>query len=65
MSVPKHWLLVGWHPRELIVHQQRYRPCDSNKIVDISFSAHDAFLESLSSEDDYFRGNGKFGQQEW
>jgi hypothetical protein len=36
MSVPKH--------RGLIVHQQRYRPSDSNKNVDIKFGAHEAFL---------------------
>ena len=31
MSVPKHWLLAmdELSPRELIVHQQRYRPIDS------------------------------------
>jgi len=23
MSVPKHWLLVGWYPCGLIVNQQR------------------------------------------
>ena len=32
-------------PGDLIVHQQRYRRSDSNKNVDIKFSAHDAFLE--------------------
>ena len=43
MSVPKHWLLGGWYPRVggLIVHQQRYRPSNSNKNVDIKFIAHD------------------------
>ena len=39
MSVSKHWLLGGWYPRGLIVHQQRYWPCDSNKNVDTKFSA--------------------------
>jgi hypothetical protein len=29
------WLLGGYYPRGLIVHQQRYRPSDSNKNVDI------------------------------
>jgi hypothetical protein len=38
MTVPKQYLLGG-----LIVHQQRYRPSDSNKNVDIKFSAHDFF----------------------
>ena len=33
------------YPLSLIVHQQRYRPSDRNKYVDIIFSAHDAFLE--------------------
>ena len=31
MSVPKHWLLGGCYPLGQIVHQQRYRPSDSNK----------------------------------
>jgi hypothetical protein len=29
------WLMGGYYPRGLIVHQQRYRPSDSNKNVDI------------------------------
>jgi len=29
----KQWLLSGWYPRGLIVHQQRYRPSDCNKHV--------------------------------
>ena len=33
MSVPKKILLGGWYPRGLIVHQQRYQPSDSNKII--------------------------------
>jgi hypothetical protein len=49
MSMPKHWLLGGWYPRGLIVHQQRYPPSDSNTNVDIKFSAHDTFLEGPSS----------------
>ena len=32
-------------PSGLIVHHQRYQPSDSNKIVDIEFSRHGAFLE--------------------
>jgi hypothetical protein len=32
-------------PLELTVHQQRYRHSNSNKNVDIKFSAHDTFLE--------------------
>ena len=39
MSVPKHWLLGGWYPWGLIVHQLRHRLSDSNKNVDIKFSA--------------------------
>jgi len=31
MSVPKHWLLGGWYPRGLIVHQQRYRSIMKHK----------------------------------
>jgi hypothetical protein len=38
MSVPKHRLLGGWYPRGLIIHQQKYRPSDSNKNVDFKFS---------------------------
>jgi hypothetical protein len=49
MSVLKHLLPSGWYPEGLIVHQQRYRPSDSYKYVDIKFNAHDAFLEKLSS----------------
>ena len=49
MSVPKHWLLGGWYTRGLIVHQQKYRPSDSNKNVDIKFNAHDAFLKESSN----------------
>jgi len=47
MSVLKHWPPVRcrWYNRVLIVHQQRYRPSESNKNVDIKFSAHDPFLE--------------------
>jgi hypothetical protein len=30
VSVLKHWLLGRWYPQGLIVHQQRYRPSDSN-----------------------------------
>ena len=30
MWVAKHWLLGGWYPRGLIVHQQRYWHSDSN-----------------------------------
>jgi hypothetical protein len=41
MSVPIHWLLVGWYQRGLIVHQQRKRPSDSNKNVNIKISVHD------------------------
>ena len=37
MSVPKHWLLGGWYSRGLIIHQQRYRPSDSNTRIDIKF----------------------------
>ena len=33
----------------IIVLQQRYRPSDSNKNVDIKFSVHGAFLEEPSS----------------
>ena len=33
--MPKHWLLGEGYPRCLIVHQQRYRPIDSNKNIDI------------------------------
>jgi hypothetical protein len=44
MSLPKHWLLGGWHPRGLTVHQQRNRPSDSHKNVDIKISSYDAFL---------------------
>jgi hypothetical protein len=33
MSKPKHWPPGGWYPRRLIVHQQKYRPIDSNKNV--------------------------------
>jgi len=29
MSVTRQLLKVGWYIRGLIVHQQRYRPCDS------------------------------------
>jgi len=47
MSVSKHWLLGEWYPRGLIVHQQRYRPSDSNKNVDIKFSAHDALNSNV------------------
>ena len=31
MSVSRHWILSGWYPRGLLVHQQRYRHSDSNK----------------------------------
>jgi hypothetical protein len=31
--VPKHWPLGGWYTLGLIVHQQRYRPSDSNKNI--------------------------------
>jgi hypothetical protein len=37
MSVPGHWLLGGWYPRELIVHQQSYRLSGSNANVDNKF----------------------------
>jgi hypothetical protein len=33
MSVQKHWVLGEWYPWRLIVHQQRYRPKDSNTNV--------------------------------
>jgi hypothetical protein len=42
MTVPKQYLLGG-----LIVHQQRYRPSDSNKNVDIKLSAHDFFWNNF------------------
>ena len=48
MSVEKmitgYWGVEGY-PRGHIFHQQRYRPSDSNKNVDITSSGHDAFLE--------------------
>jgi hypothetical protein len=40
MSVSKHWLMGGWNPGGLIVHQQRYWPSDSNKNVDIKYINH-------------------------
>ena len=46
--MPKHWLLGGWDLRRLIIHQQWYRPSDSNKYVYIKFSAHDAFHQVCS-----------------
>ena len=49
MLVPKHWLLGEWYPQGQMVHQQSCRPSDSNKNVDVKFSAHDAFLELPSS----------------
>ena len=35
MPVPKDWLMGGWYPGGLIVHQQWHRSSDSNKNVDI------------------------------
>jgi len=37
MSVSKHLLLGGWYTRGPQVHQQRYRPIDSNKTVYIKW----------------------------
>ncbi len=34
MSVPKHWLLCGSYPWELIVHLSWYRSSDNNKNLD-------------------------------
>ena len=44
-NVPLHGLLGGWNPSLLIVQQHRYQPSDSNKNVDIKFSAPNVFLE--------------------
>jgi hypothetical protein len=46
MSVTKHWLLSNWYPWRLIFPQQRYRPSDSNKNVDIYCSGQYEFLEN-------------------
>ena len=35
INLSRHWLLSGWYPPGLIVHQQRYSHSDSNKNVDI------------------------------
>ena len=40
MSVPKHLLLGGWYPQELIVNQLRYRLSDSYENEDIEFSTY-------------------------
>jgi hypothetical protein len=48
MPVPKHCQLGGWYPWGRIVHQQRYRPSNSNENVDIKFSVHDAFIDQPS-----------------
>ena len=37
-------LLSGWFPWELIVHQQGYRPSDSNKHVDFKFSVKYVYI---------------------
>jgi hypothetical protein len=39
-NAEKFTILGEWYPRGIIVHQKRYRPSDSNKNVDIEFSAH-------------------------
>ena len=47
MSVPKHCLLGGWYPRGIIVHQQWYRPSDSNTNVDIKLLVYSCFMQLL------------------
>ena len=49
MTVPKHQPLFRWYPQGLIVHQQRFRPSDSNKNVDFKFSAQDVFFTFLNN----------------
>ena len=49
MSASKHWLLGGQYSSELIIHQVNAQLSESNKNVDMSSSAHDAFLARRGS----------------
>ena len=50
MSVPKYWLLGGWFPRRLIVHQQRCRTSDINTNVEIKCSAYTEILHTIDHQ---------------
>jgi hypothetical protein len=56
--VPKYWLLGGWYPRGLIVHQHRHQPSGSDKNVDIKFSAHDQVCRCYSHHEGDTFANG-------